>query len=98
MHEQYHQNAQSHCVRLSTFRGQTCLHEKPMMSTEAGMACVLKFPYSAAIALCRQYIISACVVRSFPAQSAGLHLGGGRLHRQAVSTMLWWGKGRDAPC
>ena len=30
-----------------------CLHEKPMMSTEAGTACVLKLPYSPAIALCR---------------------------------------------
>ena len=38
-----------------------CLHEKPMMSTEAGTACVLKLPYSAAIARCRQHTLKQSV-------------------------------------
>jgi hypothetical protein len=37
-------------------RSATCLHEKPMMSTEAGTACVLKLPYSAAIVVCTAHM------------------------------------------
>ena len=48
-----------------------CLHEKPIMSTEAGTACVLKLPYSAAMALCREHIVSEHGIAINSSNSAG---------------------------